>query len=126
MAFICGKCKNKHRHAADGRACYAGQPVPVVGPCNWLVERRYYDFDDLPQTEVVECGAEAVYTAEGFECANGHSHVNAEVLARRGEAYAGDAEEAYVLAYMGTIPLRMDGSGPVPESEMRRPSNFAL
>lgn len=122
MAFICGNCKNKHRDAADGRACYAGKTVPVVGPCTWLVARPYLDFDYIEQTTETECGAEAVYTERGFTCAAGHSHVNAEFRVQEGWDYAHDEEEAYVLAYYGTVPMRMDGAG---VSETRRPAHFA-
>lgn len=112
MAFICGNCKNKHRDAADGRACYGGQSVPVVGPCTWLVQRRYLDFDYIEQTMEVECGAEALYTDEGFTCAAGHSHINADVMAQRGLVYVDSPEEAYVIGYYHPelTPISMDGT----------------
>lgn len=122
MAFICGNCKDRHPKAADARACYSGEVVPVVGPCTWLVERPYYDFDDVRQVSTGECGAEAVYTERGFTCAAGHSHVDAQYRRQEGWDYAHDEEEAYVLAYYGTVPVRMDGSG---VSETRRPAHFA-
>lgn len=112
MAFKCGKCGDKHLHAADGRACYAGKSVPVVAPCTWLVPRKYLDFDYVEQTLEVECGAEAVYDDEGFRCAAGHSHINAEIMAQRGQVYVDSPEEAYVLGYYNPqlTPISMDGS----------------
>lgn len=107
MAFKCGNCKEKHLHAEDGRACYAGKSVPVVGPCTWLVE----DYgEDGPFTR--DCGAEAVYDERGFRCAAGHSHVNAEYRAREGWDYAHDPFEARNLMKAGTFPMTMDGTGP--------------
>lgn len=118
MAFNCGNCKGKHDLAIEGQACYAGSLVS----CGWLVLRTYYDFDDAAQQHEEECGAPAIETERGFSCASGHSHVNAEYRDREGWDYADGPGEAYVLAYFGTVPVRMDGSG---ISETRRPTHFA-
>lgn len=123
MAFICGNCQERHDTRQEGRACYEGR----LATCEWDVQKPYIDYDGCRDYRVEACGAYVIVAEDGsWECANGHSHVPMEIRARRGEDYASDPEEAYVLAAFGTTPLRMDGSGPVPESEMRRPSNFVL
>lgn len=131
MAFIHGSskpgvygCGEKHDSVSVARLCDKGLLVPggIVSTCNWLVLERGYDFDHQPVDREVECGMPSVETDRGFRCLAGHSHVTAEYRSREGWDYAEDAEEAYVLAYYGTDPVRMDGSGP---SEMVRPAHFA-
>lgn len=119
MSFIHGnkKCGQRHETVAEARACNEGR----LGSCGWLVERRRYDFDGIEERYETECGATAIFTDEGWSCAAGHSHVYSEVRHQQGWDYAHDDEEAYLLAYYGTTPVRMDGSG---VSETRRPAGF--
>lgn len=110
MASItCGKCFKTHASTIAVKACYGGADI---GPCTWLVERTFtyedpetgevWGFEDGPQ--IVDCGAETIYTNRGYECAAGHSHVNAEVRFAEGWDYAEDAEEAARLSKYGTQP----------------------
>lgn len=122
MSFIHGKTKNggcgeRHDTVAEARACDEGR----LHSCGWLVLRKGIDFDYMEYTYETECGATAISTDKGWSCAAGHSHVYAEVRHQQGWDYAHDEEEAYVLAYYGITPVRMDGSG---VSETRRPAGF--
>lgn len=105
----CGKCKETHQSVHAVQSCYQGS---TVAACSWLVERcsAYQD----PETgewlggedgpSIVECGAEAIFTDWGFECAAGHSHVRAEVRHAEGWDYAEDHGEAELLSRWGTEP----------------------
>lgn len=107
--ITCGKCRQTHASVDAVRACYAGA---TIAPCTWLVERTYTFVDeetgewwggeDGPTIE--DCGAEAIYTDRGFECAAGHSHVTAEIRFAEGWDYAEDAMEAAQLSKYGTEP----------------------
>ena len=111
MATItCGKCRQTHTSVAVVKACFAGAEI---APCAWLVERvvggYYVEYDGQDDwieayTSVEDCGAEAIYTDRGFECAAGHAHVTAEVRWQEGWDYAEDAEEAKRLSRAGTEP----------------------
>ena len=108
-AITCGKCKATHASVAAVKACFAGA---TIAPCNWLVERTHWYQD--PETgdwwggedgpSIEDCGAEAIYTDRGFECAAGHSHVTAEIRWAEGWDYAEDAGEAARLTKYGTEP----------------------
>jgi hypothetical protein len=101
MAFICGKCKDRHEYAIEAKACYAG----ALFACNWLV----YDYNEDGRYER-ECGAPAIVTERGFTCRAGHSHVYAETRVQEGWEYAQDPQEAYRLAQAGVVPMTPDGS----------------
>lgn len=106
----CGKCKDGHGSVAAVKACYAGA---TVSACTWLVERWFHsgDPDDGGYQAVVDCGAEAIFTDRGFECAAGHSHVVAEVRSAEGWDYAEDHGEAEILAKWGTEPRDLATGG---------------
>src|SRR6266705_5574407 len=102
MAFICGKCKDRHDLAIEARACYEGD----LFDCAWLV----YVYNEDGRYERA-CGAPAIATDRGWTCKAGHSHVNLEVQAREGWTYVKDPFEAYIVGRMGVVPIKMDGSG---------------
>lgn len=99
----CAQCKATHGSVEAIRCCHAGA---TIAPCHWLVERWFDsgDPDDGGYKAEVECGAEAIYTDRGFECAAGHSHVRAEVRQAEGWDYAEDHGEAESLSRWGTEP----------------------
>lgn len=75
--------------------------APLTGTCNWLVDRTRligdeeygWEFD----TRVEDCGAEAVFHDEGWECTAGHEHTVMEVREAQGWDYAGDEYDAAVI-----------------------------
>lgn len=79
------------------RACYAN----ALFSCYWLVTEYA---EDGPRT--VECGAEAVSTDRGWYCADGHSHVNANVRHAESWDYA-HHDEAAALRKSGVTPVDM-------------------
>ena len=108
---ICGYCKKPHQYAKSISACYRGD----LFECDWLVNRvggwmseegEYESYD-----EVVLCGAEAIVDSRGFECANGHSHVYAEIRSAEGWDYAGDGQEAARLTKAGVQPRDLVSGG---------------
>lgn len=103
MAFKCGKCKESHDLAAEGRACYAGD----LFTCHWMIEIPTED-----GLAIVDCGAWAIATDRGFSCRAGHSHVNAETAWREGWGYADGPYDAKSMMMAGVFPMKMDGSGP--------------
>lgn len=101
---ICGNCKQSHKAVESIKACYRGD----LFECDWLVSRvggwvsedgEYDSYD-----EIVFCGAEAIVSERGFECAVGHSHVYADIRRAEGWEYAEDGDEALRLAKSGVEP----------------------
>ena len=107
--IICANCKATHESVHAVRACHDGA---TIDRCTWLVERvhsyvdeetgEWWGGEDGPSIE--DCGAEAIYTDRGFECAAGHSHVHAEIRWQEGWEYAADRGEAESLSKYGTEP----------------------
>lgn len=118
MASIkCGNCGEHHATALMVQACYG---INGYFLCTWMVEHRQVCSTPLDQDcgwcedggrNVVDCGAVAWLTHDGhgFECARGHSHVDAETRDREGWEYAEDREEAKQLARAGVRPVDMEG-----------------
>jgi hypothetical protein len=67
--------------------------VEDVFACSWLVDGGYTEDGDAI---IVECEAAAIGTARGFECAAGHSHVNASVRFDEGWDYVDSDEQAAI------------------------------
>ena len=119
MATItCGKCRQTHTSVAVVKACFAGAEI---APCTWLVERLvggyYVEYDGQDDwveayTSVEDCGAEAIYTDRGFECAAGHSHVSMYARQAEGWDYAEDEIEAGRMARAGVEPRDMATGAP--------------
>lgn len=113
MASItCGHCHGTHTAAAIVRACHQGARIIV---CTWLVETRIEG-----ELYVSECGAEAWYDSDRFECANGHSHVNTEARLREGWDYAEDAYDAAVISLGGRTYRPMTAATGIDEREVAR------
>lgn len=79
------------------------------GTCTWMVEDHFRDQDGMPDSQIVDCGAEAAFGPDGFACAAGHAHVSAEARSRQGWDYAHDATEAGLLAKAGVEARDMAG-----------------
>lgn len=92
-----------HASAEAARACHFAEET---WPCDWQV---LVDTEDGPMP--VECRGLSWFLADGrgYTCEFGHEHIHAEVLVRRGRAYAADPEEAGLLAARGVVPMAMDG-----------------
>lgn len=104
MKIRCGHCGNTHQAVDVVRACHRGAQL---FDCGWLVDTREYD-EDGGQI-IVECGADAWQTDRGWECANGHSHVYAEVAYQEGWAYVTEDEaDGYAKDTLRT-PVLMNG-----------------
>lgn len=78
-----------------------------VWPCSWLLEGRCDD----GSAYTYECGLPAMFTDErgSYECAGGHDHTPADLRQEQGWDYAGDEDEATLLARAGVRPVQMDG-----------------
>jgi hypothetical protein len=102
---LCGRCHRRHNGVDAVRVCCAGQEL---WPCTWLVVRGR---DEDGQEIISECGADSWLMAaeRGYECAKGHSHVNAEARAREGWDYAADELEAEGLRRNGVDAVAMNG-----------------
>src|SRR5256885_7584907 len=94
-----------HQSAAGVKECYRKARTPGGFPCTWHVP--HYTEDGRGERE---CGALSKMTEDGYECEAGHTHVDAEIMDRRGQAYASDDAEAERLIKAGMTPLNMDGS----------------
>jgi hypothetical protein len=100
-------CRGWHETVEEVKRCFEAANTPGAWPCSWLMESRNED-----GIYTYECGAATMYTDRrgSYECARGHDHIPADLMAEMGEAYASDAEEATQLAKAGVRPLQMDGS----------------
>jgi hypothetical protein len=102
----CGGCQGRHDAVEAVRACCAGSEI---WRCEWLVRAgRTEDGDEI----IRECGAESweMPGGRGYECACGHSHVNAEFRRAEGWDYASDAEEAWHMRKYGLDAVGPDGA----------------
>lgn len=113
----CGSCKRRHATAQEVLRCYvAADKIEGVWPCSWLIEAALAtgDPDEPYYAAVVECGAPTRMRADGtgYDCAAGHEHTDAQVMAERGMAYAEDDLEAAYLAKYGTEPRDLVTGGP--------------
>jgi hypothetical protein len=108
-----GACDGGHTAVAEVRECYRRSRIPAAWPCTWLLPS--YN-EDGPCT--VECGAPTLETKHGYQCENGHEHIDMQYMAEQGLAYASDEVEAARLVKAGVHPLQMDGRefGPLPVS----------
>lgn len=105
-SITCAHCKQTHHSVEAVRACSQGAQIFA---CCWTVERMKLHPEDGLMPVIEDCGADAIATERGFECAAGHSHVTAEFQAREGWAYAEDRDEALALTKAGVQPFTMDG-----------------
>jgi hypothetical protein len=102
--IACGKCGERHSSAKGVAKCYAGAEITS---CTFIVRLNEYSEDG--ERYVYECLADSWYTDRGWECANGHSDVRAEVRQQEGWDYAADEGEAYLLRLHGVNAVGMDG-----------------
>jgi hypothetical protein len=107
-SIMCGKCRRTHHSVPAVRACHDGKTFT----CGWLYYGPLMDDGERP---VLACDALAWDTARGYECDNGHEHVNAEARRREGWDYAEDEYEAGALMAYGVQAVGMDGGSITPD-----------
>jgi hypothetical protein len=106
-----------------------------IVPCTWLIERRHARYCQVPfeaecgyceenAIEQVDCGAgmyvlrdQATGQRVGWECADGHQHVSAQVRFEQGWEYADGDGEADRLARAGVQPVPMAYAAPAVDQD---------
>jgi hypothetical protein len=94
----------------------------IVGGCHFLIPNARYDFDGMPM--VGDCGAEAAYNDDHFECSAGHEYTSAETREREGWDYAGDERDAAAITRAGKAYVPMGPSTAIDVREAARMAAF--